>query len=221
MRRLCFIIITILLTHLEISAQNSNELGFLPSLNVNKKLPNDWSINFKSESRQSLVKDDFKYEYLLTDISLAASKKVGINTAVSLGYLVRLYEGGSKNRIQQQITLVQRLATFRLSHRFLADQTFSNDEDTEFRLRYRISSEIPLQGKSLDPNEFFIKLNNEYLNSWHEKSYDLEIRLASYLGYVVSPANKLELGLDYRADSFIEGNQRNRFWIGLNIYLSI
>jgi hypothetical protein len=220
MKRHLLTLIVLLLLHFNNFAQSTFELGFLPTLNINKKLPKDWSLNFKTESRQSLIKDDFNYDYLLTDISLAASKKIGINTSVAMGYLMRIDDEGIRNRTIQQITFVKRYTGFRLSHRFLADQTFEKDDETEFRFRYRISSEIPLQGKSLDPKEFFLKINNEYLNSIQDKNYDLEIRGGAFLGYVLSPKNLIELGLDNRLDSFIEGNPRNRFWIGLNFYMS-
>lgn len=216
-----FTLFIILLIHLNSIAQSTSEIGLLPSLNINKSLQKDWSLNFKTESRQSLMKEDFNYDYLLTDISFAASKKIGINTAIAAGYLMRIDDKGINNRTIQQITFVRRYADFLLSHRLLADQTFKRDDNTEIRFRYRISSEIPLQGQSLDPKEFFIKLNNEYLNSLYERSYDLEIRAATFLGYVICPNNKLEFGFDYRIDSFIYGNPGNRLWVSLNFYSSI
>jgi hypothetical protein len=201
-------------------AQSTSEIGLLPTINLNKKLQKDWSLNFKTESRQSLIKEEFNYDYLLTDISFAASKKIGINTSIAMGYLIRVEQDGVKNRISQQITFVKRYSSLKLSHRLLSDQTFKNNDNTEIRFRYRLSSEIPLQGNTLDLNEFFLKISNEYLNSLYQNSYDLEIRGAVFLGYTISGLGKLELGLDYRLDSFIEGTARNRYWIGLNVYIS-
>ncbi|MBN3034893.1 MAG: DUF2490 domain-containing protein [Bacteroidales bacterium] len=202
-------------------AQSSCQLGLLPALNVNSKFSNDWSMNFKAESRQALIRDDFRYDYLLTDLSLAAAKKTGINTTVAAGYLVRVEGEEMSHRAIQQVSRVKRYSNFRLAHRLSADQTFSKDDYTEFRFRYRLSAEIPLAGQSLDPGEFFLKLNNEYLNSILHKVYDLEIRGGTFIGYALSSDIKLELGMDYRADSFIDGNPRHRYWIGLNFYQSI
>lgn len=202
-------------------AQNSFEFGILPSLNINKKLPKDWSVNFKTESRQSLFKNDFNYDYLLTDLSLAAAKKTGINTTIAIGHLIRVTNVGIINRSIQQISTIKRYYSFRVAHRFSADQTYEKNNYTEFRLRYRASVEIPLNGQSLDPKELFLKLNNEYLNVLYGGEYDLEIRGAGFIGYTLTSTNKLELGLDYRLDSFIKDNPRHRFWIGINIYLSI
>jgi len=202
-------------------AQSSSELGILPTININKKLQRDWSVNFKTESRQSLIKDDFRYDYLLTDLSIAAAKKTGINSSIAVGYLLRIDEKGIRNRAIQQVTLLKRYPDFILAHRFSADQTFQKDTRMEWRFRYRISAEFPLSGQSVDPKEFFLKFSSEYLNSLQGKEYDLEIRSAGFIGYVITPKNKLELGLDYRIDSFIAKNPRNRFWIGMNFYQSI
>lgn len=221
MNRILLTLLLIFSIQLVGRAQSTFEIGFLPSLNINKKLPKDWALNFKAESRQSIVDEGFNYQYLLTDISFAASKKVSINTSVAFGYLLRISDDGIKNRAFQHISFVKRYTSFRLSHRFLADQTFQQDDDPEFRFRYRISSEIPLQGASLDTQELYLKLNNEYLNSFQNSSYDLEIRTSVLLGYTISPSNKFELGLDYRIDSFVNANTRNRLWIGVNFYSSI
>jgi hypothetical protein len=220
MKQLLIILFGVLLS-LSSNAQTSYQLGFLPSLNINKKLPKDWSVVFKAESRQSLIKDDFKYDYLLSDLSLAVSKKVGARTSIAFGYLIRIEDESITNRLIQQISIVRRYPSISLAHRFSADQSFERGNSPEFRFRYRISTEIPLSGQTLDPKEFFIKLNNEYLNSFQSKEYDLEVRGAFFVGYAFTPATKLELGIDYRADSFIEGNTQNRFWIGLNFYQSI
>jgi hypothetical protein len=199
----------------------------LPSLNLNKKLPKDWSVNFKAESGHRLSngnfnsKIDFDYDYLLTDLSLIFAKKIGINASVAGGYLIRINNENISNRAIQQISFIKRYPAFRLSHRISADQTFRAESNTEFRFRYRLSSEIPLEGQTLDPKEFFIKTNNEYLNSFHGETYDLEVRIAGFLGYAFSPKSKFEFGLDYRIDSFIENNTRNRIWLGLNFYQSL
>lgn len=203
-------------------AQGNNQIGLLPSFNLNLKLPDDWALNFKLESRQSFREGkDFEYEYLLTDLSLAAAKKISAHSRVVIGYLVRLEDEGMQNRTVQQWNIVKQYVKVNLAHRIATDQTFSDEEAVEWRIRYRLSAEIPLNGQTLDVHEFFIKANHEYLNSWQTDVYDLEIRGVGFIGYVTSPASKLELGLDYRIDSFLKGQARNRFWIALNVYQSI
>ncbi len=208
-------------------AQSSYQFGILPSLNINKKLPNDFKLNFELESRQELksglfnMPGDFNFEYELTDFSVLASKKIAINKSLALGFLARISDGKLTGRSIQQYIVTTRYPGFILSHRVSADQTFSKDEGTEYRLRYRLSSEIPLNGQSVDPKEFYINLSNEYLNSLQDNTYDLEIRVGPFLGYKFMDTKKLEFGLDYRINSFLKNSPGHRFWIGINWYHAI
>ena len=208
-------------------AQNSYQLGLLPSVNINKKLPNDWKLNVKTESRQELksglfnVPTSFQYDYLLTDFSFIIAKKVNINKSLAIGYLIRAKEGEIIHRIIQQFIITKSYSSLRLAHRFSSDQTLEKNERTEYRLRYRLSASIPTNGQSIDPKEFYLKINNEYLNAWQGKDYDIEIRIVPHLGYKFSDVNKVELGLDYRLNSFLNNSSRNRFWTAINWYIAI
>ena len=199
----------------------------LTALNFNKKLPRDWKVNVKIETRHELKSGVFgipsstKYDLLLADFAFVAARKVDINQSLAMGYLMRIKEGSLVNRLIQQWILTNKFDGYRMSHRLSADQTFENGQDTEFRFRYRISALIPTNGQSIDPGEFFLKFNNEYLNSLEGGDYDLEIRLVPHLGYKLSETNKLELGIDYRLDTFLEGQSRHRFWTAINWYLAI
>ena len=201
-------------------------MGVLPAVNLNKSLENDWKINLKIESRQLLKEGVFSensetnYEYILTDIALVAAKKVGLNNALAGGYLLRFRNDQFFHRAIQQFTLTRRYAGLRLAQRFSADQTFAKDEATTFRLRYRLGVEIPLNGQSVDPQEFYLKINNEYLGSLEDEETDLEIRFVPLLGYEFTDNNKLEAGLDYRLDSFIGDDSRQRFWGIVSWYVS-
>ncbi len=207
------------------SAQSTYQFGLLPSINLNYKLENDWSLNSKIESRQLLQTGEFngstesEYNYILTDISMITAKKVGLNSRVAGGYLIRLREEKLFHRFIQQYTVVQRITGFRLVHRFSTDQTFSKEEKPEFRLRYRIASEVALSGESVDPNEFYFKFNNEYLKSWQDADNDLEIHLVPLLGYNLVNNNKIEMGLDYRVNSFLDNNTRHSFWMNVNWFI--
>ncbi len=210
-----------------ISAQSTYQLGVLPSINLNYKLRNDWSANFKIESRQLLQRGTFNsdvdksYQYVLTDYSWIVARKIGLNARLSGGYLFRFREGQATHRLIQQYTIIQRLPSLRLAHRIVTDQTFSDSDDTEYRLRYRLATEIPLNGQSADPKEFYIKISNEYLNSLQSAEYDLEIRVVPLLGYAVTDKQKVEFGLDYRVNSFLDKNARHSFWISLNWFFEM
>jgi len=208
-------------------AQSSFQLGALPSLNLNKKMKNDWSLNFKIESRLLFQSGeingdvDKNFNNVLTDFSLIGAKKIGLNSRIAGGYMIRFKEGNLYHRFIQQYVIVQKLSGFRLAHRFLSDQTFSESEEPEFRLRYRITSELPLNGESVNPREFYLKINNEYVNSLQEKTYDLEIRLVPLLGYEITEQFKIETGVDYRINSFLTDNTRHSYWMTLNFFIEL
>ena len=208
-----------------VMAQSTYEAGLLPAFNLNKKLKNDWSFNSRIESRQLFLKGESnedrvnQHENVLTDIAILTAKKVGLDSRVAGGYLIRFEDGEIIHRFSQQFSIVQRMPSFRLAHRFLTDQTISPVEKTEFRLRYRVTAEIPLNGKSVDPKEFYLRLNNEFVNSLQDTKYDLEIRLVPLLGYSLNTKNKVEIGLDYRIESFLDNSPNRSYWASLNWFI--
>jgi len=131
---------------ISVFGQSTFQTGGLPSLNINKKLKNDWFLNSKIESRLLFQQGEINGEVdknftnVLTDFSLIGAKIIGLNSRIALGYLIRFEEGVLIHRSIQHYVVVQKLSGFRLAHRFLTDQTFSVNEEPEFRLRYRISS---------------------------------------------------------------------------------
>lgn len=207
--------------------QSFYQVGILPSINFNYKFKKVWSVNYKLESRQGLYEGVFKdggkgnYDYVLTDNSFIAARKIGLNSRISGGYLLRFRGENIVHRSILQYTIVQKLSNFRLAHRLVADQTFSPVESPEYRLRYRLATEIPLNGQSADLKEFYIKVNGEWLNSIQSTNYDIELRLVPMLGYAINKRHKIELGLDYRINSFINQSARHRFWTAINWYIEI
>ena len=217
----------LLLSLSPLRAQGSYVVGFLPELNVSRKLDNEWKLNANVESRQSIREGLFDespgvaYEYLLTDVSLALTKGVFFNNAWTGGYLLRLRNEAPAHRFFQQYTFNRRYVGYRVGYRLAADQTFSSADDAEFRFRTRASGEIPLRGLAVDRQEYYLKASTEGLQKFSGGAYDLEIRLAPALGYAVRDASRLEVGLDYRLDGFVGGAPEQAFWITAGWFLSL
>ena len=221
------------------AAKNGNTKGFyrvgsMPSVNINFGLKNNWALHFKSESRLLFQSGQFGqepirgFDYILSDLSMIGSKKTGLNTNLGVGYLIRILENEAIHRTIQQFSIVRQFNNFRLAHRFSADQSFNLNPNQEFklkyaeyRLRYRISAEFPLNGQSVDAREFYLKINNEYLYGWQNSDNDIEIRVVPLLGYNFVDKSKLELGLDYRLDSILNDTTRNSFWLSINWFFRI
>ena len=158
---------------------------------------------------------------MLTDFALLASKKTGFNKKFAGGYQVRFYEDEIIHRSIKQYIIVRKYAGFRIAYRIGLDQTFFEELATIHRLRIRLGSEFPLNGEEADLQEFYLKVNNEYLNIFQDDDHDIEIRMVPLLGYLLGTHNKLEAGLDYRLDSFLEGPSDHKFWFRINWFYSI
>ncbi|WP_459210784.1 DUF2490 domain-containing protein [Aquimarina rhabdastrellae] len=209
-------------------AQATYEAGILPTVNLSKKIGKGYGLNFQLGSRDAFIAGAFSgkptiaYEHILTDFALIGSKKVGVNNKVAFGYQFRIRDEKIVHRLIQQFTIINaHLNGIRLAHRFAADETFTADKDMVLRLRYRLTTEFALNGESVDPKEWYVKVNNEYLNAFEGDEYDLELRLVPLLGYVFSDNNKIETGIDYRLSSFIEGKAKNKFWLSIGWYIKI
>ena len=201
-------------------------LGVLPEININKSLSNEWKVNANVESRQAFREGLFEespaydYEYLLTDISAAVTKGMFFQNAWTLGYLLRLQKDAPAHRLFQQYTFNRRYVGFRIGYRLAADQTFERDVPTEFRFRFRASGELPLRGQAVDRGEYYLKASHEYLNKWAGETYDLETRFTAALGRQIRDFNKLEIGLDYRIDNFLNGAPASSFWMTAGWFFS-
>lgn len=215
-----------LLAH-ALHSQSEYQLGTLPSINVNKSLGSRWFINGQWQSRQAVVQgvinqgSESGFSYILNDFTFIAGRKVGLNNSVAGGMLFRFRDDQVIYRSIQQLNLVSRLSGLRLGHRVVTDQTFVDDESLTFRLRYRVASEIPLNGQSVDTKELYLKLSNEYLNAWQETSYEMEIRIIPIMGYVINTKNKIELGLDYRIGSVTGERPEQVYWLNIGWYLKL
>lgn len=191
----------------------------MPQVNVNLSLAGKWRLNTKLESRPLISIGEFgsqlsDFEYRLTDLSLLAARKIGLGQSIAGGYLLRSLPGEFRHRFIQQYSFVQSFSTFRLGHRIVSDQTFAPTAEAIARLRYRISFEFPLNGQSVDPREFYLKISHEYVNILQSRRYDLEIRGMPLLGYNTSDHSRFEVGLDYRLGSFLTDSTRHTgFWV--------
>lgn len=207
-------------------AQDRYQLGVMPSANMKFSLGDGQELNAKLESRQFLLDgpegvaagNGFRYER--SDLELVYNRSLSPLRSIGAGYLFRVEEGsGIVHRFIQQYAIIQRLRAVRIAHRIRTDETFSR-EDVRFRFRYRISVEKPLNGLVIDPREFYLKFNNEYLPTLAAGDFDMEIRALATIGYNFSDDMKLETGLDYRAEQIISPDTEHQCWLALGWYYS-
>ncbi|MCF0040438.1 DUF2490 domain-containing protein [Dyadobacter fanqingshengii] len=220
----CLLYIIIPVTAL---SQANYRAGTLSQINVNVKVAETWKLNTKLETRQifSSKKPEalasHRFDYERTDLNFILTKKVSADNTVGGGYLIRLEDGRFTHRFIQQFNHVKNLEVLSVAHRIVADETFSADNSPEFRLRYRLGLEMPLNGQQIDPKEFYGKINNEYLGIFSNSDPDLEIRGLAAIGYNASDNNKIELGLEYRVNEFNTQTKAQQFWLTIAWFVSI
>lgn len=221
-------IILFLVWHIVYSyGQTRFKTGALPLLNATVPVSEEWKLNIRSETRVKWAESmeggplEENLDFELHDASVSMVKKLKLTNSIAFGMLVRQRKGTDIIRFSQQYVITKNQASSRLAHRVLTDQSFGKDLPPRLRLRYRISSEWPLNGQKVDRGEAYLKLNHEWLNEWQDSEYDLELRLVPAIGFKFRDSSKLEFSLDYRVDSFISNKARHILWQSLSWYIVI
>ena len=221
-----FLLSFILIGILQLSAQEATVVGILPQLNINKELSPLFSLNFQIEGRDALyskIGEDEKsgYEEILRDISVIGSRKVGLYNRFAMGYLIRIRDDQIIHRSIQQFSLIGNIRSVRVGHRIALDQSFNENTPPRYRLRYRFTPEIPLNGKKIDKDEFYLKVNNEYLNGLQDGDYELELRFEPLIGFLFTDKNKIEIGPALRFSSELKSSWDKGYWMRIGWFVKI
>jgi hypothetical protein len=224
MRHLFFITF-IVLTNLS-KGQSEFTYGFLPEISITHRWAEKWRLGTQIESMQQTFvyqnqEKQAGYEYIRTDITPLLSYQLSPNWGIGVGALTRFENKEFVFRSIQQVTFNKRSTSLRFGHRLRTDQTFEPQSDIRLRLRYRFSLEIPLQGQTLNNAEFYTLWSAEQIGIYQTRELDWEQRLSGVLGYYFNGHHKIEFGLDYRLDKFLDNPGRHRVWTMLNYYLNL
>ncbi|QSE96746.1 DUF2490 domain-containing protein [Fulvivirga lutea] len=202
--------------------------GYFPEMAFSKNINSNYSATFKVETQigqfydDESINTDYSYFHDRTDLQGFISRQLGSLVKIAVGYQYRFEDTDPNNhRSIQQIAFIQRLFGLRLGHRFRLDQTFFENEKNQYRVRYRIASEIPLQGTNLDVSEYYFITSEEIIYGVQGKDDDLENRFTMAIGKLVSKQIKVELGLDYRTDRIITAGERQRIWLKFGAFLTL
>ncbi len=211
-----------------IRAQQSESAGFFPEAQLSWSPVKNLKLTAKIESQHGMVANssetptDWGYYHDRTDFQGFVGTSLNPFISIAGGYQYR-WDGGGENshRSIQQISLVKRKVRYRLGHRLRTDQTFLPTDSPEFRLRYRLVAEIPLSGNRIDPGEYYLIASNEPLFGIQGETFKIENRLVCSLGHNFNKNQKLEAGLDYRTDDFLDGGLRQRLWFKVGWFVNI
>lgn len=205
-----FILLTLLAT-----SRAYGDYGIAPEITTNIRLNKQYSVTMKVESFHFLYTGlaGWGYDSDRTEAQLFANYRLGPFTRIAVGYMLGIEpEERDFHRAIQQVSVSQRLGSVTLSHRGRSEQTFYTDEPTKYRIRYRASFEVPLQGSSLDPREFYLVSSNEILFEIQKAEHEFENRFNFQLGYIFNSTYRLQSGVDFRYFFGDDENPYNLFF---------
>lgn len=222
-KRFLLLLLSIIMVNI-LYSQSVYEGGVMPKLNFNGSINKLWNINVKAESKMILSQGTFSgpgnngFEHNRTEIAIAGERATSYNTSLAAGYLLRLHAQKPVHRFFQQYSWIKQFGALTLGHRLSTDQTFKTGAANEYRLRYRLSTALPLSGEQIDRDETYLKVSNEYLGSWENQAYGLEIRFLAAAGRDMGGDEKVEAGLAYRAGSVFQQTSAHEFWLYMAWY---
>lgn len=183
---------------LPLHAQNEVERIWEPSVTYTRKLNDFWSLTGQLTAFQS--------PDLLERVegSLFGIRRITPSTSLGFGYLNRQITPLESN------TDVEHRFTFQLSHqsvwgihqitqRVRAEERIRTSGNVH-RFRYRAGIRTPLQGERLDPGERYLLTQNEVIGSFSDNPFSGENRLSSHLGFLLQNRQRIEIGLQHRAE---------------------
>ncbi len=209
-----------------VHGQSSNRFftGPFAEAAITKKLKNDNKLNFKIENQHVMFDnrepDILQFDHYRTDLMVFYDWRLTPTSSAAIGIFRRFQDGADGNRIIQQFAFLNRLRTIRLAHRLRTDQTYTDGQDIEWRLRYRVATEVPLDGATLDPGELYLVISNEPIFSLQSGEFNIENRLIFTLGKLYPNNHKLEYSIDYRTDGFFNDQFRTRLWPKIGYFYS-
>lgn len=215
---------------LALSGQSGQLYGTIPAVLLRGNLkPFDYAFSLSSEINaisRTLGDRTFPAEVLNLNLesALAYDPNPNLNLAAAFLYRIRNpFSGrGIELRPWQQATLINRLDKYRLRNRLRLEERWvgSTDEGVDFdlRLRYRLSTDFPLEGERLDIREFYLNLSTETLFTLTavQPLFYWESRTYVGLGYQLHVKKRLEFAFDFRSrkiDSL--GNRRHTLFLRL------
>lgn len=225
MRKVALLVALISITGIVSAQQNKIFFtGIFPEISLTKRISPQYKLNFKVENQEILFDnrdseiDNPQFTHYRTDLMMFLNRDIRPGVSIAGGLFHRIQDNENANRIIQQLAVLQRMRNLRINHRFRTDQTFTKNDDFEFRFRYRFTLEIPLEGAEIDPKEFYMVISNEPIFSFKGDEFEIENRAVVALGKLYNQKEKLEWGIDYRTDGFIQEGFRTRLWAKISYY---
>lgn len=185
-----------------------------PEIDLNWNLGSRWSINAGFGTRH-LIEEE--HDARQVEISQNTSYEVGFYSKVSFGITYRWRNTFNANRQDETLLIGQyayskKFNRLKIAHRFQG-QVRLRENLSITRSRYRFSLELPLSGRKVDLNEFFLVGSTEALWSIAEKiKPEIGQRFSAELGYKLADNLQAMMGTQVRFDNYNLGVSRSVFF---------
>lgn len=221
--RYCILIVLLTYCTGVMWSQADLPLVFDSGVDVNYKTGEAFTVNAGLRYRDVVVADLGKAPIAPNSRFLQFSSNVnyqlGFSDRIGGGLMYRFNSIGKDGisnefRITQEYIHIFKYEALRLAHRLKLDQRTFEALSPEFRFRYRISLDMPLNGLKLDPGEFYALISAEtLLNSGtaFEPEWDQRINLS--IGNQILENIKLQIDAQYRGEDFTSATKNQIFLI--------
>ena len=218
-----------LLSCLLASSQEGTEFTIEKSAAVNYAITPRWNIQggttYRNTLTESLSNEAIAWNSKHIQFSANTAYEVGFYGKLGGGILYRFNSIETKDnenevRLTQQYSYAKRYNGFRIGHRIKLDQRLRTSKNTH-RIRYRISSDFPLNGESLDVGELYAVLSTESIfNTGKKESPAWDQRFTIGLGNQLFKKVKLQLNAQYRFENYLISTQ-NRLFVTTQLYYKL
>ena len=212
-------------------SQNIHFYGLLPAINQTGRLSDKFNYNFFASTTIDAVKliENGK-TYPATDFQLYIQPSLiyvhspNLNFAGSYTYQRNnpfnpAYS--NEHRLWQQAIFSFEAGKARMTNRFRFEERFIQNRTTgeyplSFRARYQIGFNRPLQGKTLDPKEFYVNAYNEFyfsLTKSQRNALYSENWTYAGIGYHLGKIGRIELG--YLFQTYVRNSAKDLRFLNL------
>jgi hypothetical protein len=193
MKKISYIFASLLIFGLwqDIFAQNLTFYGFLPAFSQTGRISE--RVDYPERDLQLYIQPSIIYKFS-PNLNASFSYTYQRNNPLEDDY-------SNEHRLWQQVIFGHNAEKLRFTHRIRFEQRFIENRLTgeypfSTRLRYQFGGNMPLQGKTLDKNEFYLNAYNEFYFSLTGIKNDTYSENWTYtgVGYNFGKMGRLEMG---------------------------
>jgi hypothetical protein len=190
-------------------AKTFSNFGTVPFLSLSKGISERFYLSFYHSDTFALTQNSFGGKaYPSRDTQTYFQTAINYRYLPYLNFAVgHIYQRNNpldvdfsnEHRIFEQATYAHSRDAYQFTHRVRFEQRFvdaQHSHDFKTRLRYQIGMNFPLDGRQLDPGEWYINTYNEFYFSLtgERNSFFSDDWLYAGMGYLTHDWGKIELG---------------------------